>query len=169
MELEGKYKDWYDRLVKINYGKERAKRRIEKFIEADKDEYWERLIQDRIEKFKEEPNEARKKVEIIREKTVGDDRWENIIQALEETRAFELELLNKAIPKEELEDGAWYDCDEDAKKVARFDGIAQWNEKKQEFLAPGQQQFGMDGYLDHWADAIDAGFAGFVPMWKVEK
>jgi hypothetical protein len=102
MELEGKYKDWYDRLVKINYGKE-------------------------------------------------------------------LELLNKAIPKEELEDGAWYDCDEDAKKVARFDGIAQWNEKKQEFLAPGQQQFGMDGYLDHWADAIDAGFAGFVPMWKVEK
>ena len=84
-------------------------------------------------------------------------------------RKKELELLDKAIPKKELEDGAWYDCDKDAKKVARFDGIAQWNAKKQEFLAPGQQQFGMDGWLDHWEDAINNGYAGFVPMWKVEE
>jgi hypothetical protein len=168
MEFEGKYKDWYYRLVKANYGEEKAKGRIKKFIEQDQDEYWNKMIQNRIEKFKEEPNEARRKVEIIREKAVGDDRWEKAVQAVEEGRKLELEMLDKAIPKEELEDGAWYRCNEKAEIFTRHCDRAQWIAEKDYFRVPGQQQFGMDGYLDHWVDAIDTGYAGFIPMWKEE-
>ena len=81
----------------------------------------------------------------------------------------DLELLKKAIPKEDLEDGAWYDCEDEAKTVARFGGKAKWDKERNMFLAPGQQQFGMDGWLDHFEDAIKTGYAGFIPMWKVEE
>jgi len=79
----------------------------------------------------------------------------------------ELEILKKTIPKKDLKDGVWYDCDENAKHIARFYGIAQWLEEEQQFLAPGQQQFGMDGILDHFEDVINTNMAGFAPMWEV--
>lgn len=165
MELEGKYKDWYDRLVKINYGKERAKELVEKFVEWDKEEFWKEKYRKLNKAFKGDQKKVEKFLELDKKRYNGEQR----VNLIEWNRKRDLEFLKKAIPKEKLEDGAWYDCDEDAKEVARFCGIAQWNKKRQEFRAPGQQQFGMDGYLDHWEDAIGAGFAGFVPMWKVKE
>jgi hypothetical protein len=86
-----------------------------------------------------------------------------------ELRDLEKRVLDRCIKKEDLEDGAWYDCDKEGKRFTRFGGIAQWDEKKQMFRAPGQQQFGMDGWLDHWEDVINTRYAGFPPMWKVEE
>jgi hypothetical protein len=168
MELKGKYKNWYDRLIKANYGERWAEQKINKFIEEDDNKFWEKQVYQIIQKGAE-PNEAFKKIEIIRKATVNDERRESFVKMIEWNRNRDLALLEKAIPKEKLEDGAWYDCEDEAKKVARFGGKAQWNEKRQEFLAPGQQQFGMNGWLEHWADVVDEGYAGFVPMWKVEE
>ena len=168
MEFKGKYKNWYDRLIKAKYKEGLAKIRIEKFIEADKNEFWDERMLKLIENGLE-PNEALKKIEVIRKATAGDDRWEAMIKGIEETRKIELDYLDKAIPKEELEDGAWYKCDEKAENFTRYVNLAQWDEERQMFRAPGQQQFGMDGWLDHWADAIDAGCAGFIPLEKTEE
>jgi hypothetical protein len=168
MKFEGKYKEWYDRLIKANYGEYYAKRKIEKFVEMDGDEFWTERLKGLIEKG-DKLNEALKKIEVIRKNITGALIWERNIKMIEFNRKRDLNLLAKAIPKEQLEDGAWYDCEDEAKRVARFQGKAQWIKEKDMFLAPGQQQFGMDGWLDHWVDAIDAGFAGFVPMWKVEE
>ncbi len=168
MKFEGKYREWYNRLVEANYGEVWAENKINKFLEEDDNKFWEKQVYQLIQKGAK-PNEAFGKIEIIRNATVNDDRRETFIKMIEFNRERDLELLNKAIPKEQLEDGAWYDCDEEAKKVARFGGKAKWVKKQNMFLAPGQQQFGMDGWLDHWADVVNDRFAGFVPMWKVEE
>lgn len=110
--------------------------------------------EEKIEALHKEYNELKKE----RTKKINDYR-----------RKKDLELLERAIPKQRLEDGVWYDCDFEGKKVARFQGKAKWNKKREMFLAPGQQQFGTDGWLDHFEDVIDKGYAGFVPMWKVEE
>jgi hypothetical protein len=167
MEFEGKYKEWYDRLVEANYGENWAEDKILKFIQED-DEYWREKVNELIEKGRNK-NEALKQIEIIRKYTVDDERRDTFIRMVEYNRKRDLELLNKAIPKKDLEDGAWYDCDDEAKKVARFGGKAKWVKKEDMFLAPGQQQFGMDGWLNHWEDVVNDRFAGFVPMWKVEE
>lgn len=167
MEFEGKYKNWYNRLVEANYGERWAENKIKKYIEEDDNKFWEKQVYELIQKGAK-PNEAFGKIEILRNAIVNDEKRENFIRIVEYNRKRDLELLKKAIPKEKLEDGAWYDCDEDAKKVARFGGKAQWDKKMNMFLAPGQQQFGMDGWLDHWEDVVNDRYAGFVPMWKVE-
>jgi hypothetical protein len=167
MEFKGKYKEWYDRLVKANYGDTFAKKRIEKFMEEDDDKFWEKQVYKLIQQGANQ-KEAFKKIEIVRNATTNNERREIAIQKIEYNRNRDLELLDKAIPKERLKDGAWYDCDTDAKKVARFGGKAKWVKEKGMFLAPGQQQFGMNGWLDHWEDVINDGYAGFVPMWEVE-
>jgi len=81
-------------------------------------------------------------------------------------REKDLDILTRCIEKEDLIDGAWYETDFDGKKLARFTGKAQWLKDRNEFLAPGQQQFGMDGYLDYFGDVIDINMAGFAPMKK---
>jgi hypothetical protein len=168
MKFKGKYKEWYNRLIEANYGEYYANKKVEKFIEMDSEETWDNRIKDLIEKG-EKPNEVLKKIETIRKNITGAELWENSVQIVEYNRKRDLELLKKAIPKEKLEDGAWYDCDEEAKIIARFGGEAQWDKKNNKFLAPGQQQFGMDGWLDHWEDVINDRCAGFIPMWKVEE
>ena len=84
------------------------------------------------------------------------------------TKENDLKILERCIKKEDLIDGAWYETDFEGKKVARFAGKAKWIEKDNHFLAPGQQQFGMDGYLDYWGDVIESRYAGFPPMKKVD-
>ncbi len=171
MEFKGKYKDWYYRLVKANYGarygkeqNERIVQLVKLYIEWEGEGFWKNK-REKLEKDIKDKDKIDKILGYERKRYNGEER----IKGIEWTRERDLELLKKAIPKQELEDGAWYDCEEGAKNVARFGGIVQWNEKRQEFRAPGQQQFGADGYLDHWADVIDEGYAGFVPMWKVKK
>lgn len=86
----------------------------------------------------------------------------------EYTDANDREILKRCIKKEELVDGAWYETDKEGQHVARYVNKAQWIKKDDHFLAPGQQQFGMDGYLDYFGDVIDTRMAGFPPMKKVE-
>lgn len=168
MNFKGNYKIWYDRLVLANYGIEYSKKLVEKFILLDSDKYWKEILENFLKKG-ERSNEAFKKVEIIRKSISGFEIYEKKVKIIEYNRKKDLELLEKAIPKNKMKDGIWYDCEKEAKAVARFGGKAKWIESKQMFLAPGQQQFGMDGYLYHWEDAINTGYAGFVPMWEVEK
>ena len=78
------------------------------------------------------------------------------------------EILKRCIKKEDLIDGAWYETDKEGQHVARYVNKAQWIKKDDHFLAPGQQQFGMDGYLDYFGDVIDTRMAGFPPMKMVE-
>jgi hypothetical protein len=167
MEFKGKYKEWYDRLINANYGEYYANKKVEKFVEMDNEETWNNKIKELIDKG-EKPNEVLKKIETIRKNITGAELWEKAVQIVEHNRKRDLDLLKIAIPKEQLEDGAWYDCNEEAKRVARFSGQAKWVKEKDMFLAPGQQQFGMDGWLDHWEDVVNDRYAGFVPMWKVE-
>jgi len=115
--------------------------------------------------YKDGDTEKAEKLKVVYDKIVEERR----AMMNKARRDVELGLLAKAIPKKDMEDGIWYDCDRDAKRVARFGGKAKWDADRQMFLAPGQQQFGMDGWLDHWEDAIKTGYAGFVPMWKVEE
>lgn len=77
------------------------------------------------------------------------------------------EILKRCIRKEDLVDGAWYETDTEGEYVARYCDKAQWIEKDNHFLVPGQQQFGMDGYLDYFGDVINTREAGFPPMKRV--
>lgn len=79
------------------------------------------------------------------------------------------EILKRCIKKEDLIDGEWYWTDKEGEEVARYVEKGQWLKDKDHFLVPGQQQFGMDGYLDHFGDVIETGYAGFPPMKKVNK
>ena len=166
MEFKGKYKNWYDRLIKAKYRQEWAEHLVEKFInEWENEEYWKNEKEKLVKSFNGNEEKVNKVMEQQKRRCVPEER----VKALEWVRERDLELLKKAIPKAEMEDGVWYDCEDDAKSVARFGGKAKWDKERDMFLAPGQQQFGADGWLDHWEDAIDNGYAGFVPMWKVEE
>jgi hypothetical protein len=167
MEFKGKYKQWYERLLKANCNECYAKQKVEKFLEMDDEKIWVEKLKEFIKKG-DKPNEALEKVKTIRKVMAGEDIWERAVRIVEFNRERDLVFLKKAIPKEQLEDGAWYDCENEAKKVARFQGHAKWVKEKDMFLAPGQQQFGTDGWLNHWEDVVDIRLAGFVPMWKVE-
>jgi hypothetical protein len=164
MNLIDKFAIWKERLLKIGYGEEFSENKINKFKDLNNRNYLENKFSHLKEKLGEE-----KFNNFIDCTLINDCDIENRIRGLEEKREMELEILRKTIPKKDLKDGAWYDCDEDAKHVARFYGIAQWLEKEQQFLAPGQQQFGMNGMLNHFEDVINSNLAGFSPMWKVKK
>ena len=79
------------------------------------------------------------------------------------------EILKRCIKKEDLIDGEWYWTDKEGQRVARYVEKAQWLKDKNMFLAPGQQQFGADGYLHYFGDVIDTRYAGFPPMKKVDE
>jgi hypothetical protein len=162
MNLKSKFLVWYERLININYGKEFSENKINRFKQLSDIKYIENKFYDLKEKIGEEKFNHFVQCTILKEEDI-----ENRIRGLEEKREMELEILKKTIPKKDLKDGVWYDCDESAKHIARFYGVAQWIEKEQQFLAPGQQQFGMDGILDHFEDVINTNMAGFAPMWEV--
>lgn len=77
------------------------------------------------------------------------------------------EILKRCIRKEDLLDGEWYETDKEGEQVARYCDKAQWIEKDNHFLVPGQQQFGMDGYMDYFGDVIHTRLAGFPPMKRI--
>ena len=163
MKFEGKFNEWFQRLININYGIEFSENKINRLKELNDIKYIENKFCDLKEKIGEE-----KFNHFVQCTTLKEEDIENRIKGLEEKREMELEIFKKTIPKKDLKDGAWYDCEEGAKHIARFYGVAQWIEKEQQFLAPGQQQFGMDGFLDHFEDVIDNNISGFAPMWEVD-
>jgi hypothetical protein len=138
--------------------------REEKYIEElGKIEEEINLITKRIaQKIKEEiePVEERKiKKEIIERKRIL------VKEYVDEN---DKRILQRCIKKKDLVDGAWYETDEEGGYVARYCDKAQWLEEENHFLAPGQQQYGMDGYLDYFGDVIHTKQAGFPPMKRVD-
>lgn len=90
------------------------------------------------------------------------------IKRKEATIKYEQEVLNKIIPKDQLEDGEWYEgtgCN-----LSRYVKEARWSDKKQTFYYV-RQKYGstFEDTMDHFADTVDTGFAGFTPLKKINK
>jgi len=80
-------------------------------------------------------------------------------------REHELKILNKCIPKNQLEDGVTYistGC-----TLCRFICEARWDQKIGKFKYM-RDKFGLkfEDEIEHFVDVIDTGYAGFTPIKK---
>lgn len=119
-----------------------------------------------INKLNEDINKAIKNKDFEKVKALQKMRVE-IKNAL--IQKFERDILDRCIKKEDLEDGVWYECDDEGLRVARRVGKARWNEEKGKFLYE-RDKFGhkFEDTMDYFGDVINAGYAGFPPMWKAK-
>jgi len=77
----------------------------------------------------------------------------------------EKKYLEVALPKDQLEDQVYY-----LGFRFRGHGLAQWDEKIGKFLVIAYEfQNPHVERLEHFADVIDKGFDGFVPLEKIDK
>ena len=139
---------------------------------------WDEKYMEEIKKVDKELNPLIKIIALKRKEGKEITKEEEVYNKLrkrrktlldEYTKENDLKILERCIKKEDLVDGAWYETDKEGEEVARWVDKAQWIEKDNHFLAPGQQQFGMDGYLDYFGDVINTGMAGFPPMKRVDE
>jgi hypothetical protein len=117
-----------------------------------KEEHYNKLV----EKF------GKKKADEIKEN--AQKNRERLKEEYEEEKLHEKKLLEEAIPKEELVDGAYY-------LGVRFrnHGLAQWDEKLGVFLTINYQFEPFLERIEHFADQIDKHFDGFIPFEKIDK
>lgn len=117
-----------------------------------KEEHYNKLV----EKF------GKEKAERIKEALQRDKERQE--EEYKEENLHERKLLEAAIPKECLDDGAFY-------FGIRFrnHGIAQWHEKLGVFLTINYQFEPFLERIQHFADQIDNHFDGFIPFEKIDK
>jgi len=127
---------------------------------------WEEMI----EYFKKKEAALKKAPENVQDK-MGEDYIKNLIldriKGKEYVLKREQEVLNKIIPKDKLEDGVTYIAMEDTESLCRYLGEARWDEKEGMFWYT-RTKWGhtFEDTMNHFADVIDKGLAGFTPIKK---
>ena len=113
-----------------------------------------KILADKI--GEEKANAVREKLEKDKIEQVKENNWQK-----ERDKKF----LEAALPKDQLEDQAYY-----LGFRFRGHGLAQWDEKIGKFLIIAYEfQTPHVEKLEHFADVIDKGFDGFVPLEKIDK
>lgn len=126
---------------------------------------------ERIIRYFEKKEAALKKAPENVKKKMDKDYIKNLIlqriKGREELLKREQEVLNKIIPKDKLEDGVTYIAMEETENLCRYITEARWDEKKGMFWYTRNKMGRIfEDTMDHFADVIDKGYAGFTPFKK---
>jgi len=128
---------------------------------------WERIAEN-FEKKREPQAKLPKKVQ----KKMGtpEEQFIQLIEQREKQREWELEVVDTIIPKDQLEDGAYYAAMEGTAKLCRHVDKARWDAKKGQFMYERTKfNYTFEDEMDHFADVLDVGYAGFTPIRKLDK
>jgi len=123
-----------------------------------------------IEYFKKKEAALKKAPKNIRDK-MGKDYVKNLIldriKGKEYVLKREQEVLHKIIPKDKLKDGVTYIAMEGTEDLCRHLEVARWDEKEEMFWYT-RTKWGctFEDTINHFADVIDKGLAGFTPIKK---
>lgn len=127
---------------------------------------WKRIVQkyeEKEEKYAILPPKVQKQLGTPEEQLI------QLIEGREKARERELEVLKTIIPKDKLEDGVTYVAMEGTEGLCRHVDEARWDAKEGIFWY-WRNKFGFvfEDRMDHFADVIDGGIAGFTPIRKKE-
>ena len=131
---------------------------------------WEKILTYFQEKDAAHQNHFPNLTPALQEK-MGLDYWKkqliNRIHGAIELDKWEKEVVAKIIPKDQLEDGVVYLPLEGTGGLCRHVEEARWDAKRQVFWYI-RTKFGytFEDRMDHFADVINAGVAGFTPIKK---
>ena len=123
-----------------------------------------------IEYFEKKEAALKKAPKNVRDK-MGKDYVKNLIldriKGKEYVLKREQEVLHKIIPKDKLEDGVTYIAMEGTEDLCRHLEVARWDEKEEMFWYT-RTKWGctFEDTMNHFADVIDKGLAGFTPIKK---